>query len=377
MSRSEVNRFRKVLESRVIEFDRSTRRRDAIAVEKSADELESALQASQRELAVLTLESESARVREARAALRRIQDGSYGICVECDEKISPKRLAALPWAALCIRCQEAMDCHCGAKGPAGGICHGRVRPAVTGITPAAVRAQLEKILASEAFVRSRRMQRFLEFIVEETLAGRADELGEYGIGMAVFDRGPDFEPALDPIVRNDARRLRLKLLEYYRQASSDPVVIEMPKGGYVPIFLEPSSIDPPRNPPRRLAVLPFETLSTAPETALYGRALCMSLTANLTDVDGLEAIAHGYVAEQSPRLSHVIQGSVFTSGDRGRVTVNLICVPEGAQIWAREYDFATSEVLPVLSEIAASVLHEVKARLGLERPRRALLALAA
>jgi adenylate cyclase len=68
-------------------------------------------------------------------------------------------------------------------------------------TPPAVRAQLAAILASEAFVRSRRMQRFLEFVVEETLAGRDGQLGEYGIGLAVFDRSPDFEPALDPIVR--------------------------------------------------------------------------------------------------------------------------------------------------------------------------------
>src|SRR5690348_4353086 len=85
------------------------------------------------------------------------------------------------------------------------------------IAPHAVREQLAAILTSENFVRSRRMQRFLEFIVEETLAGRADQLAEYSIGLAVFDRGTDFEPALDPIVRNDARRLRLKLLEYYRQ----------------------------------------------------------------------------------------------------------------------------------------------------------------
>ena len=89
------------------------------------------------------------------------------------------------------------------------------------ITPHAVRAQLGSILGSEAFVRSRRMQRFLEFIVEETLAGRADNWGEYGIGAAVFDRGPDFVPALDPIVRNDARRLRLKLLEYYQARRQD------------------------------------------------------------------------------------------------------------------------------------------------------------
>ena len=103
----------------------------------------------------------------------------------------------------------------------------------------AVRAQVARIFASEGFVRSHRMRRFLEFVVEETLAGRAANLGEYGVAVSVFDRADDFEPALDPIVRNDARRLRVKLAEYYRTAAhpSDPVWIDIPKGGYVPVFV--------------------------------------------------------------------------------------------------------------------------------------------
>ena len=75
----------------------------------------------------------------------------------------------------------------------------------TEIEAQAVRAQVARILASEGFARSPRMQRFLDFVVEETLAGRAAHLREYAIAVSVFDRGEDFEPALDPIVRNDAR----------------------------------------------------------------------------------------------------------------------------------------------------------------------------
>ena len=259
------------------------------------------------------------------------------------------------------------------------------------ITPYQVRGQLKSILASDAFIRCRRMQRFLAFIVEETLAGRADELGEYGIGMAVFDRGPDFEPALDPIVRNDARRLRLKLLEYYRQPdsrSTDGVVIDIPKGGYVPVFW-PLSIRetvsfPRRELPRRLAVLPFEVLSMTPEGAMFGRALCMSLTARLTNLDGLEAIAHSYLGEQpireaasELRLSHVIHGTILKSGSRCRVTVNLIHIADGTQLWAREYDFENGEMLMHQSEITGTVLREVTARLGLGRIQAVPLDLAA
>ena len=104
-------------------------------------------------------------------------------------------------------------------------------------SPRSVRIQLSHILKSSGFLRANRMKRFLEFVVEETLAGRANQLCEYSIGISVFGRDPSFEPALDPIVRNDARRLRQKLLEYYQQCSKeDPVVIEIPKGGYVPVF---------------------------------------------------------------------------------------------------------------------------------------------
>jgi TolB-like protein len=232
----------------------------------------------------------------------------------------------------------------------------------------AVRAQLERILASEAFVRSRRIQRFLEFVVEEKLAGREEELGEYGIGVAVFDRGADFEPALDPIVRNDARRLRLKLLEYYRDTRNwqpDDVLIDMPKGGYIPAFLPvPVSETPiPHHHGCRLAVLPFEALSPEPDATMCGRALRVSLTAALTQVDGVETVAHGYETAPQMHLSHVIQGTVLKFDSRCRVIVHLVQVPEGTQLWSGAYDFETVEMMSLQSEISASVLSEVIAQL--------------
>jgi TolB-like protein len=260
------------------------------------------------------------------------------------------------------------------------------------IPPAAVRAQLDKILASEPFARSRRIQRFLAFVVEETLAGRADQLGEYAIGIAVFDRGPDFEPGLDPIVRNDARRLRLKLLEYYRQLEprpADELLIQIPKGGYVPVFLALASRDgltgaAPAARSKRLAVLPFEDLSAAPESVKVGRSLCMSLTANLTNLEGLEAVAHSYLpdlpireAASQLRLSHVIHGSVLQSSHRLRIIVNLIQVADGAQMWAHEFDFEGHEMATFQLEITRFVLGEVVTRLGLRRLQAASLAVAA
>ena len=109
MTKTEVDRFRRILTARVAELERFTRQRDGIAVERSADQLEEIQAASQRALAVCNLDREFTQLRNARAALRRIEDGSFGTCQECDEDIHPKRLAAVPWAAFCIRCQEAVD----------------------------------------------------------------------------------------------------------------------------------------------------------------------------------------------------------------------------------------------------------------------------
>ena len=109
MTKNELIRFHAILTARVAELERFTRQRDGIVVERSADQLEEIQAASQRALAVCNLDREFNQLRDARAALRRIEDGSFGTCQECDEDIRPKRLVAVPWALFCIRCQEAVD----------------------------------------------------------------------------------------------------------------------------------------------------------------------------------------------------------------------------------------------------------------------------
>jgi len=108
MTKTEVDRFRAVLTTTVSELVR-TRNRDGITVERSADQLDEIQAASQCALAVCSLDREFNQLRDARAALRRIQEGNFGICQECEEEIHPKRLAAVPWATFCIWCQEAAD----------------------------------------------------------------------------------------------------------------------------------------------------------------------------------------------------------------------------------------------------------------------------
>src|SRR5262245_19090397 len=103
--------------------------------------------------------------------------------------------------------------------------------------PEEVRAELKRVLAAPTFVSSERLSTLLRFIVEETLAGRSNELKEYTLGVEVFERGADFAPKIDPIVRISAGKLRHKLLEYYEGPGAHDVVrISVPKGSYVPVF---------------------------------------------------------------------------------------------------------------------------------------------
>jgi DnaK suppressor protein len=109
MTKSEVNKYKEILETRQAELVEVLRNRDGITIEKSPDALDEVQNAAERELAIRNLDRESNLLRNVRAALRRIDDGSFGVCVHCDEEISPKRIAAVPWTPYCIQCQEAAD----------------------------------------------------------------------------------------------------------------------------------------------------------------------------------------------------------------------------------------------------------------------------
>lgn len=103
--------------------------------------------------------------------------------------------------------------------------------------PADIQQQLAKILASQHFARAARVRRFLHFIVEQTLAGRENNLKEYSLGLEVFDKGAAYDPRLDPIVRVTARELRSKLAAYYRtDGLDDRIVIQCPSGSYIATF---------------------------------------------------------------------------------------------------------------------------------------------
>lgn len=111
MTKVELEKAKNVLEVKMAELSGSLRNRDEIVIEKAPDALDEVQLAGERELAIRNLDRDSNMLRQIRRALNRIADGSYGICLHCEDEISPKRVVAVPWAAYCIKCQEQVDRH--------------------------------------------------------------------------------------------------------------------------------------------------------------------------------------------------------------------------------------------------------------------------
>jgi DnaK suppressor protein len=111
MTKTELNKYKQLLDTKQTDLAGGLRNREGIAIEKTADALDEVQLAGERELAIRNLDRESNLLRNVRAALGRMADGSYGVCLHCEEDISPKRLNAVPWTAYCIKCQEAADRH--------------------------------------------------------------------------------------------------------------------------------------------------------------------------------------------------------------------------------------------------------------------------
>jgi DnaK suppressor protein len=109
MTKTEIKEFKAILKAKQIELPQMMRNRDGIAIEKTPDALDETQLATERELATRNLERESKLLRSVRQALSRIEEGTYGLCLNCEEEISAKRLKALPWTSLCIQCQQQAD----------------------------------------------------------------------------------------------------------------------------------------------------------------------------------------------------------------------------------------------------------------------------
>lgn len=264
-----------------------------------------------------------------------------------------------------------------------------------------IRAQLDRVLASEGFANADRMSAFLRYVVERALAGESDQIKEYAIGVDVFGRSGSYDPRLDSIVRVEARRLRTKVDEYYAtQGGRDPVIIGLRRGTYVPAFERRSGAEAlaaaPTPPPsadaavaasRRplrwqmaiaglvcavvlagiaatrgslwatvsrpavsIAVLPFAHYSADDGEALLAARLTDGVTSALARLGTIGVVSHtsaqqfAGVRKPAPEIARalnadiVMEGTVARSGDRVAVTIRLVKAATDRKMWVRDFE---------------------------------------
>ncbi|MDZ5649525.1 hypothetical protein [Nitrospirillum sp. BR 11828] len=253
-------------------------------------------------------------------------------------------------------------------------------------SPWAVREQVDRLRASPQFAGSDRLLAFLHFIVEETLEGRGTSLKEAVIGNAVYGREPPYDPRIDSTVRVEARRLRRKLQDHYAgPGQSDPVVITLPTGGYVPLFALTPAPAVALNAPAPLAegptytpgfgaavaVMPLRALSRTAEDDRFADGLTDELIYALGRAQGLRVASRAVVFQAHdqgwsvPTLARelgvdaVLQGTVRRQDGMLRVTVE-VSNTKGFVILSDRFDAPDHEHLRLQERIAATVLSRVR-----------------
>lgn len=251
-------------------------------------------------------------------------------------------------------------------------------------SPESIRTALQKILVSAPFQRAERLRTFLRFAVEHAIEQPAESLKEYVIGTTAYGRDASFDPRIDAMVRVDATRLRAKLREYYAtDGSNDPVVIDLPRGSYTPIFTAAPEnrrfeSDAGDSAPS-VAVLPFANLSGGPDWDYFSDGLTEELIHALAQIPGLRVIARTSAFAfkgrgedvrdigRKLRVRYLIEGTVRQDAQSIRVTAQLIDCSDGFHIWSRRYDREASGVFGVQDSLTEEILRT----LSLQFPARA------
>ena len=250
----------------------------------------------------------------------------------------------------------------------------------------AIREQLDRIIESGPFLQSRRRQRFLQYIVNETLAGRGERLKGYNIALAVFDRSETFDPDVDPIVRMEAARLRDRLREYYEaDGQNDPIRIDLPKGTYTPqIEFRHEANCSPEGPPTQevsstvpsVAVLPFDDLSAGQNLGYLGDGVAEDIITALSRFPDLVVVARGSSFAYKGKavdmrqvgkelgVDYVLEGSVRKDGDKLRIVSQLIDAKNGEHVWAERFDRSGMDPWALQDEVTGMIVSAMTGEKG-------------
>jgi serine/threonine-protein kinase len=296
------------------------------------------------------------------------------------------------------------------------VADARTAPTPDPSRDALVREQLARVLASPGFQGANRRTRLLRYLVEEVLEGRGDSLKELVIANEVFERSPDYDPQVDSLVRVEMGRLRSRLAEYYGQVGAgEPVLIEIPKGGYRPVFgFSVAPAEPVQEPvaepslepvvaiarPSRhnwrfilagtvaaavlvgagwllrtgtmpvaksIAVLPFLNLSGDPANEYLGDGISEEVTESLAQSADLRVVARTSAFQYKGKSADVrevgkklgagalLEGSVGRRGEQLHVVAQLIRASDGYHLWSDAYDTGVAELPAVEARIGQAV----------------------
>jgi len=298
-----------------------------------------------------------------------------------------------------------------------------VTSSVEPISADAVLPALEKILASPGFASAGRLSRFLRFAVEEHLNGQTDKLKESFLGVELFGRKPSYDPRIDGVVRTEAVKLRARLKQYYdSDGREDELIIDMPKGGYVPAFRLREEERRPE-PQRRIAawkpvligfsvlalliaanvtmrdrsfltraqaaeipsiaVLPFVDLSPRQDQGYFCDGVTEEIVDSLTKMGGFRVAAttssfafratREDIREIGRKLNVglILEGSVRRDNRLIRVTAQLINAADGYHLWSETYERELTNVFSVQDEISKAIIN----KLGVAQASRPVLPL--
>jgi TolB-like protein len=252
----------------------------------------------------------------------------------------------------------------------------------------AIREQLVRILNSGPFHQSQRRQRFLEYLVNETLAGRGERLKAYTVALEVFERPETFDPITDPLVRIEAARLREKLREYYgTDGKGDPILIDLPKGSYTPhieFWHEGAPLgrrnvlqvqDVSSTVPS-VAVLPFDDLSAHQNLNYLGDGVAEDIITALSRFPDLAVVARtssftykgkAVDVRQVGRelgVGYVLEGSVRKEGDKLRIVSQLIDAKTGEHVWAERFDRSGMDPWTLQDEVTGMIVSAMTGETG-------------
>ena len=240
-----------------------------------------------------------------------------------------------------------------------------------GADAVAVEDALARVLASDKFRASERLRQFLIYVVQESLAGQAHRIKAYTIATEVFGRSADFNAAIDPIVRIEAARLRRSLEHYYLTAGvNDPLVIQIPKGGYSPVFHEGSAevavAGPRAQPDASVAVIPLQDLTGDPKQGYFAAGMTEEIQVALGQYPSIRIVPvtardpgnAAYDEVDKSLATFALHGAIRTARDTLRVTARLIECSTKTQIWARTYDrtLTADNLIDVQDDIAHEIV---------------------